>query len=391
MQQIARRLALRKDDLDRLLVIRIRTEVPEYRRAAVVPEEDLAASCADNTELILSSLVGEDDPGVASAIRTGRRRAEQGLSHAALLSAFRLGVQLVWDQLVALAAPEERDALLRDGATLWAVSDRFATAASDAHAGEIAAQVRRESSRRSAIVASLLDGGAAFSVETPAVEALGLRGSTFVVVAVEARDGALAIVRDLERALNAGANISSSWRHVPTGAEGLLALSRGTGMHCLLAILRSEDRAAIGVSGPFPRLSEAAGAAREARLALGTCSPGSSEARVYTENLLPAALVSSPREAEAVAALLDPLTDDLSGSAVQSMTVLKAWSRSGGDISALANELSMHRNTVRSHLERVERATGLDVRVPADAAVAYMAIEALRIDPARGRGAEGTP
>lgn len=92
-----------------------------------------------------------------------------------------------------------------------------------------------------------------------------------------------------------------------------------------------------------------------------------------------------------MAALLDPLTDDLSGSAVQSMTVLKAWSRSGGDISALANELSMHRNTVRSHLERVERATGLDVRVPADAAVAYMAIEALRIDPARGRGAEGTP
>lgn len=187
------------------------------------------------------------------------------------------------------------------------------------------------------------------------------------------------MVKEIERDLESQGRVSSSWRRVATGAEGILALPSGMGLPRLIELLDLATRAPVGVSAVFSLLEHAVVAARQARLALRSCTPGAAEVRSYPGNLLPALLITSPREAAEAASVLAPLTDDRHGAAGQTLQVLEAWVHSDGTMAHLAETLSMHRNTVRSHLDRVQRETGLDLRIPADAAVACVAVEAHRL------------
>ena len=55
------------------------------------------------------------------------------------------------------------------------------------------------------------------------------------------------------------------------------------------------------------------------------------------------------------------------------------WLATGGSSSAAADQLHVHRNTVRYRLRRIEELTGRDLARPVDASEVYVALECVRI------------
>ena len=89
-----------KVDLADQIVARINAELPEYRSGAV-PDDAIRAGLMEHIELIFGGF-GASDTSMAS-LATGRRRAAAGVPLAALLAAFRIAAEAMWERLAELA------------------------------------------------------------------------------------------------------------------------------------------------------------------------------------------------------------------------------------------------------------------------------------------------
>ena len=59
---------------------------------------------------------------------------------------------------------------------------------------------------------------------------------------------------------------------------------------------------------------------------------------------------------------------------------LSAYLAAGGNVNAAARELSVHRNTMLSKLDRISRAMGMDVRLPENQFTAWLAVRLELLD-----------
>ncbi len=330
---------------------------------------------------MLGRLAGERPSNPDSPRATGLARAGQGVPYAAVLHAFRIGGRFIWELLVERSAPDSRDVLLRAAADIWAVSDDLSSQVTDAYGSAMAERARRDGQMRAALVGTLLDG------ESPVTEDLWERAAllnvpregTFVVVAARCPAPGTEALAGVERMLQRH-GVVTAWRLEHDHQDGLVALRVGFGIEHLVEVLAGMAVSQVGVSAPFVRLENAADGRRQARLACAAASRRPGDVVRFEQQPLAVLLAAAPDRAAALAAaVLGPVLDLSPEDRAVILQTAHTWLATGGSSSAAADQLHVHRNTVRYRLRRIEELTGRDLARPVDASEVYVALECVRI------------
>ena len=150
-------------ELDALLdaiVVRIRDEVPDFRR---LPASTLASAVRGNLGRALDALRDLRPPTpdeLERAAAVGRERAEQGLSVDAVLHAYRITISAVWSRFGELARERGTNvtSVLAFSETLWLWGDAVMEVVGNAHREVELQLAREEQQRRDAFVLAVLLG-----------------------------------------------------------------------------------------------------------------------------------------------------------------------------------------------------------------------------------------
>lgn len=366
---------------------------PEPSETLLVSRADLAQSCHENLGQVLTVLAGREELREALGVprATGDRRARQGLPLEALLHAYRLGGQVIWQEMVAVLmtgprAGKEMRELLEAATGVWAAVDAFSVAAAGGYRRAEAEQDLRLDRRLTAIMGGLLSGQ---HVSPHDALALGLpQTGNFVVVAIplSTADETAPAAR---RALGAD-GIASVWRPHGDREVGIIVLSTPTpearGIARVTDILRGVAAGPVGVSGVVHRLADISEAFADAARALDTLPAGDRAVATLGDRLLPAILSNSPelarRQDRACLGALDALPGP---ERTALLDTLAAWFDADGDVRQVATALFCHRNTVYNRLLRIEALTGRSTRAPVDVAMLYVSLMARQIGVTVGR------
>src|SRR6266568_2508548 len=223
---LASALRRRAPELAGQLAGRIIKQIDFYAEGGPVPREDLYESCRDNIEFMFGHLGDLGPRDLSAPRRTGRRRAEQGASIAAVLSSFRIGFAFIWDCVVTEARQSETlsDAeLVQIASDVWALHEAFTMEMMTAYRDELTKQALQRDRERSALVEALLEGPLADTATVwDAADLLGLPyQGLFAVVAAETTALARQPLPNIENRLRAR-DIGSAWRlprRRPTGSR----------------------------------------------------------------------------------------------------------------------------------------------------------------------------
>lgn len=381
VRELSRRLLPESDLLGERIAERIRGEVPFYAEGSMVPFDDLVVSCIANVHHVLGRLGGGETDSSDRPRETGVARAVQGAPYAAVLQAFRIGSRLIWEFMVERAEPQDRDTLLHAAADIWTVSDELSATVTEAYRAAVADQSRRDRLVRTALVEGLFEGDRAVAgrhLEAAGVLGFG-RGAGFVVVSAECPVPGVESLPDVGRELERR-GVISVWRLDRHHQDGLVELRPGFDAGHLTDWLAELAQARVGLSAVFAEIGGAPEGRHQARLAAAAAAPSSREVVRYDDEPLPVLLASAPQQARLlVTRVLGKLLALPAADRDMLLETARAWLAHGGSTSAAANELYLHRNTVRYRLRRLESVTGRDLANPVDAAEMFVALEAVRI------------
>lgn len=352
---------LADDFIDRVMGIE------SYASGVVAPDE-LREVAVRSLGLVVGSLADPSGfPRVERYARElGERRAHQGVPSAALTTAVRLNFPIIWSKLTELAGEELLPMLATQVESVWLVLDNYAIACYTSYVATRMREARSEVSVRQEFIAALFTSEA----NSPEVQT---RFATVFEAPVDAYYGLLAINgrpseelrligREPLRFLHeASPHTFLFWplsttelTGPPRLPEGLNDLACGYAeSHGLEGIAAAASRAAFisdhlqaGDSGPmnfdeaWPRLS---------RAHLAQAGFAVSEA---LDNMLEGARSDDERERVR-----------------ETVEVFLAT----GSISETSRALYAHRNTVLNRLRRFGELTGIDLKVPAEAAKVVVA------------------
>ncbi|MDX1511997.1 MAG: helix-turn-helix domain-containing protein [Nitriliruptorales bacterium] len=360
------------DDLDRLVPrmgASYRTAIPSYAQIdeRLFETEVLRTSRAAVVIFCERVLAGQDMDAIDdSDFRwAGRRRLQMGITLEDSLHAFRLAARVVWEDITGTAGPTD-GRVVATLAGLWLqYIDRISTAFAEGYVNASHEQLRRIDAQRRELVDALL-------AVDPA-DAAGLA----------ARFG-ITLARRYAPVLLAGEHVTANVDAVAaTLRDGGFVGHRGGGLLVLASadsldasVLRLAARADLAIVGEpteigSPLRSEVTLVERllEAAVAAGRKDSVLGLEDLFVEHLAR----SSDRVRDALRSrVLAPLaTEDRDGTFV---ATLAAFLRSGS-VPMTAAGLHVHANTVLYRLKRITEITGLDPRVPADAAVLLLAAE----------------
>jgi hypothetical protein len=360
---------------------------PTTSQSLLVSREDLVRSCHDNLRQVLRVLAGLESLAVTLEVprATGERRAHQGLPLEALLHAYRLGGQVIWQEMVSVLVGGARadgdvQGLLGAATAVWTTVDAFSVAAAAGYRRAESARDIRRDRRLTALVSGLLTGQ---PVEQEAAIALGLPVvGHFLVVATglstgdESAHGA--------RPAMAARGLVSVWRPHGNRDVGILSLpATAAGPRAIDQVIEALQVAAtgpIGVSPPVHTLSEVAAAFADATRALDTLPSGEPIVATLGDRLLPAILTHSPDlSARHDRLCLGPLDALPSRERDALVDTLQAWFDSDGDVRRTATTVYCHRNTVHNRLHRITSLTGLSTEAPGDVAMLYLSLLARQL------------
>jgi hypothetical protein len=378
---VGERLLSRVDDLADELTRVIRKAEPFYDAGNVVPVDDLRGSIRDNLMFILSRLAGRPSPGLGAPRETGRRRAEQGAPLPAILHSYRVAGTFIWSAILDEADEGSAPALLPAASELWSIMDELSSSVTDAYRDTVADRARSNAQTRNAMLDVLLRGDAGDGSrlwESAATLRLPHHG-TFVVVAARAPRPGVESIPNAEEALRTR-GIQSAWRVEIDAHVGVVVLTRRTGIDRLCAQLAELTSGPVGLSEPYGNLEQTPAALRQARLAYAAATPGSQELVRYEQVPVAVLLAGAPDAAAAVArAILGPVLALPAAECDVLLGTLRTWFAADGATSVAAEQLHVHRNTVRYRLRRVEELTGRGLTQPTGVAELYLALEAARI------------
>jgi DNA-binding PucR family transcriptional regulator len=186
-----------------------------------------------------------------------------------------------------------------------------------------------------------------------------------------------------------GRNLTSAWRLDHEHQDGLVELRVGFGAQELVEVLAELARGRVGVSALFRGLADAPDARRQARLACFAAPPSSAEVVLFDRHPLAVLLAAAPDQAAALASsVLGPVLALPGDDRTVLLATARTWLAAAGSTSAAAEQLHLHRNSVRYRLRRLEELTGRDLARPIDAAEVFLALECARI---LGLGADPAP
>ncbi len=351
---------------------RIFAEIPIYSTGAVATPADVLESVTSNVQDAFDRLAGRKFD-LASAVKTGRVRAQQGLPLADLLTSFRMGYDEAWGAIIRAArtAPaipaEEVVDLSRNWFHLHNLVGDTLIHAYREEAQHLLLTRERE---RAALVNVLLssDIGLATVVEVAEKLRLPVEG-VFVVVAAATGLGQDPIPR-VDSNLSA-IDVSSVWHLTQDALVGVLSLENASRMRPVLDVLGRHASGPVGVSPVFAPLRRAAWALGLARIVLrrNTNAAGTGTVEQFRDNPMNVLVASAPDAAQETSRTilggLLALPPDRRDLLLETFT---AWIESGGSAQATGELLTCHPNTIRHRLRRIELATGRSLTRPGDVA-----------------------
>jgi hypothetical protein len=377
--QVVQLLEKRMPDLLDRVSARIRVDVPFYAAGGVVDAAELRASLQANIEYVLGGLLGRDTTDVTAPLATGRARAVQGAPLVEMLAAYRAGFAEIWTALgeAARSLPEVSDAALVELADdMFGLHSTYADASVSGYREEYREIVRSDQREHSALVDAVLADSASEGSFWEVAQALRLPlAGQFLVVAAEAVELGRDPLPRVEPAL-AALDVSSVWRLQPDQSVGVVTLRRAAQAVSVLGTLSRHALARVGVSPVFTRLRQARSGLRLARLALEHQGPGAGVEQ-FSDSPLSMLVASAPDAAlDAARSVLGSLLDLRAEDRDLLISTLLTWLDVDGSASAAGAALSVHPNTVRYRLRRIEQATGRSLSAPAQLAELVTAVRA---------------
>ncbi|MDX8055739.1 helix-turn-helix domain-containing protein [Lentzea sp. BCCO 10_0798] len=352
---LAARLVAEMPSYVRQVIASLVERVPAY---AQLPAEELAGDIYRVTEHALrafAAVLASGELPSSDELRflreSAARRAEEGVPIDVVLTAYHVGIQVVWETLVPEARPEEVSDVLALNALALRYLQLVTPVVSAGYLDERQTMFDDERSARATLLTGLLAG----TVEAP---------GPYVVLALDVPphpdellagvDAAVASRRKLRRLRTELERHSREPVLSSLTPDGGLALLPGEDLP-LERIVADVARASgvsltvAAVAAPPSGVAAAAVLAREVLLVARGSGPG-----LYrlTDVLLEYQLSRPSAALEPLAAIVSPLTDEL-------VQTLEVYLRRGSRRPA-ASELHVHPNTVDYRLRRVAELTGLD-------------------------------
>ncbi|GAA1695448.1 helix-turn-helix domain-containing protein [Glycomyces endophyticus] len=348
---------------------RLFAEIPVYAAGAVGSREFVHASVVANVEDAFDRLCGRKFD-LATAVKTGRVRAQQGVPLADLLSSFRIGYDEAWSALIQAArtAPAMPADEIVDLSRNWFhLHNLVGDTLIHAYREEAQHLLLTRERERAALVSVLLADNVGLATVVEVAEKLRLSAEgAFVVVAAATGLGRDPIPR-VDSHLSA-IDVASVWHLTQDSLVGVLSLERAARMGAVLDVLRRHASGPIGVSPVFTPLRRASWALGLARLVLRR-HPGTSTVEQFRDNPMNVLVASAPDAAQETSrTILGGLLDLPADRRDMLLETFEAWIESGGSAQATGGLLTCHPNTVRHRLRRIEVATGRSLTRPGDVA-----------------------
>ncbi|MFE3291497.1 PucR family transcriptional regulator [Rhodococcus sp. NPDC059234] len=368
------------DELTDELVARIVSAEQDYADASLLTPEQLRSACRDNLSSMLANLDGTAPVRLESARDAGRMKAEQGVSLAALLHAFRLGGRLIWEELMARSDGRASRWLLDMAAQVWALVDVYSDAASDAYRVAADLRAREDAEARRLLVRTLFaDHGANPPGAADAVRAFRIPDrAAFAVVSIEDAPSCPS-AESMQSELRA-AGVDSVWDTEVDGRIGLLWAGTAAALDAGVRALGRVGAGRVGVSLDFGRPGEIGEAVDQARQARRCVLDGTAAATRYDSVPVPLLMIRQPDAGQLAARqVLGPVLALPSADRDSLLATLEAWFAARGSTTAAAATLHYHRNTVLYRLRRIQELTGRDFADPVHAAELYVGLCAHRL------------
>lgn len=382
---LANRVRQDSDAIVTKVLTRLRSEVPDY-----LYDDGSGETVQDNIANYLAEMLDWIDqgaePGHTSFDSAIRRRASQGLTLASLLHAYRLGAAIIWDEVARLAdaGQIDKEALI---AATPSIFDWMDTNSLRAHAVFREMEIR-DARRNEQVRAALLDTvlynessiGAAF---WDAAAALGLpRTAQLTVIAATSTEHSFQEAPpDIETLFSAHPAIQQSWFRLTSHSQlGVVSLRRNRdgALDSIAGTICTDLPVVIGLSSPFTKIADCSKARAQAQVAMSAASPASPTIR-YDRDVLAVLLASSPDAAASiVTTTLGPVLELPAERREPLLTTVYTWLQRGQSVSATADELHCHRNTVNYRLRRFTELTGRPLTDNFWLAQVALALEAAR-------------
>lgn len=363
--------------------------VPGYTANQVSPEE-LTTTAIHSYRHLLLQLLGaplpDDLQGLAEDL--GRRRARQGVPLEDLAAAIRLDFPVLWSALLWLARESDMEVLSAHVDRLWGVVDDYATRARVAYLAERAVLARQAADEQHSLLAGLF----ATNGEQPALVAqtatalqIDADEELWVVAAGAAHLGALAAaIDDLPNDGNGDGGTGTGIRGRGRDRGGSFTRFDGDGVLYVFGVespagTRALDALSVacGLTRHVAGLTALPARAREAAVVDGLIPDGDHAPRTIQE-LWPRQVARTlgavfPAFLAGSTAGIDLRPDDEQRRIADTVRVFLTT----GSVQDTAERTFCHRNTVKNRLRQFTELTGLDLRVPVEAAAAVIALEVL--------------
>lgn len=355
---IARSVWQRRDVVADRMATSIVERVPAYRGS--VPWDDLRESALRNAEMTLVGIAERRPPRaqeVSVRRELARRRAEQGFPVEALLRAFNIAYEVLWDDLIATLPGDDGNAsrlLLQAAVTFWQWVREVTNALAETHSATVRSVEARRISARQRFVELVATGAPAPRELAHLAEQLGLdpvgpMRATVVVAPTADGDDAGA----LQHALDGLAGVHCA------AARGthLVTISQGCDVEALSAgVSEALPEAVAGLGLERRGLDGARISVEDAELAARVAAPGR-PARYERDWLWSTLDEAAPR--------LEPLLghgSELARKHPHLTATVTAFADAGFSVSEAARRLELHANTVAYRLERWHSLSGWDPR-----------------------------
>ena len=368
LASVAKELLARVPELAAQLTATIRARSDVYGAQAPVPADDLRESVAANLEFVFRALGGGEPFDTSQAWATGVARAAAGVPLPAVMEAYQVGSQFIWEVIISAARPHglSDDRLVRAATDIWLVQDSITQDMAAGHRNETTTRILAHEQERSALVEGLLEGrlsGSASLWEVAEQLRISPRG-WHVVVAADPPEVGRRALPGIEEILRAH-QLASVWCLLPHLQLGIVDLDAPDRVDRLWALVDQHATGRVGISSAYDDLSQTARAVRFARIALHGSPPEHPGVTRFDASPLSIAAVSNPDVMQRVARTVLGALDDLPADDRSILLdTLDAWFNAGGSATETANRLYCHPNTVRHRLRRIEERTGRSLADP---------------------------
>ncbi len=341
---------------------------------------EIEETCTANLRFIFDGLspAGEFDTDVA--VKTGVDDAVAGIPVQALMEGYRIGCQVVWEEIVAIASKRphiSKEALIRATARIWSAQDVLTQAATKAYHEETVRQAVAQEAVRNAFIEALFSGRVVEQTtlwEVATKLRLPSRGPYVVVAAERPALGEHALPEIASKL--ASFDIPSAWHLAPDVDLGLVHVSGDAKLESLKDTLIRITSTRIGVSSRFDDLSQVPDAVTYARIALTSERLDGSPLAMFDSDTLAIASVAAP---QVMRRITSTVLAGFVGLTLNDRDTLfetfRTWEAAGGSVKITAERLFCHANTVRHRLKRIEKMSGKSLDHPRELAELCLAFE----------------